>query len=331
VPANGKLNIAAYWAAGCGGCDVSILDTHEKILDIVKDANVVFWPIAVDTKYKDVEAMEDGFIDVTLFNGAVRNSENLHLAKLLRKKSKILVAYGSCSHMGGIPALANVANRKEVFDTAYETSSTDNPEHIRPKPVTGVKEGELEIPRFFDVVRTLDQVVDVDYYLPGCPPNPQRFLEVWGVVLSGQLPPKGSVVGAFPHALCEDCPREVKNEKKFTEIKRIHLVDHKTLDLEQCFLEQGIICCGPATRSGCGERCIRTNMPCRGCYGPLDGVMDQGAKLISSIASVLDLNDEKEVEKIINQIEDPLGTFYRFGMSMSLLRRNREKEREAED
>lgn len=322
MPDNGKINIAAYWAAGCGGCDVSILDTHEKLLDIVSVANVVFWPIAVDFKYKDVEAFEDGFIDVTLFNGAIRNSENLHLAKLLRKKSKVLVAYGACSHMGGIPGLANLTGKEEIFDYVYSKSpSTDNPEHIRPETKVKVKEGELEIPRFYNTVRTLDQVVDVDYYLPGCPPNPERFLDVWNVVLSGKLPPKGSVVGAFPHALCEDCPREVRNDKKFTEVRRIHLVDHKTLDKEQCFLEQGIMCCGPATRSGCGERCIRTNMPCRGCYGPMDDVLDQGAKLISSIASVLDLKDEEEIQRVIDQIEDPVGTFYRFGLPVSLLRR----------
>lgn len=322
---NGKLNIAAYWAAGCGGCDVSILDTHEKILDIVSVANVVFWPIAVDTKYKDVEAMEDGFIDVTLFNGAIRNSENLHMAKLLRKKSRVLVAYGSCSHMGGIPGLANLANLEEVFECAYQSSSTDNPAKIVPKPKTEVPEGSVEIPVMHNTVRTLAQVVDVDYYMPGCPPAPQRLLEVWSVIVSGKLPPKGAVVGAYPHALCEDCPREVKNDKKFKEVRRIHLVDHKTLDPKQCFMEQGILCCGPATRSGCGERCIRTNMPCRGCYGPLDGVMDQGAKLLSSIASVLDENDSEEAQNIIDQIEDPLGTFYRFGLAMSLLRRNREK------
>ena len=83
-----KLKLASYWAAACGGCDVAILDIHEKILDLAAAADIVFWPIATDFKYSDVEAMPDGHIDVTLFHGAVRNSENEHLAHLLRAKSK---------------------------------------------------------------------------------------------------------------------------------------------------------------------------------------------------------------------------------------------------
>src|SRR5512136_1349477 len=93
-----KLKMAIYWGAACGGCCVSVLDVHEKLFTVVAAADLVFWPIALDTKYKDVEAMPDGSIDITLFNGAVRNSENEHIALLLRKKSKLLVAYGSCAH-----------------------------------------------------------------------------------------------------------------------------------------------------------------------------------------------------------------------------------------
>jgi len=183
-----KINLAVYWGAACGGCCVSVLDVHEALFDVVANADLVFWPIALDFKVKDVEAMEDGFIDVTLFNGAVRNSENEHMAKLLRKKTKILVAYGSCSHMGGIPGLANfwdcshmggipgLANfwdKDSIFERVYETTeSTDNPDKVVPQTLTMVPEGELTLPEFYNDVRTLDQVVDVEYYLPGCPPMP---------------------------------------------------------------------------------------------------------------------------------------------------------------
>ena len=94
-----KLKLAVYWGAACGGCCVSVLDVHEKLFIVTEHADLVFWPIALDIKYSDVEEMTDGFIDVTLFNGAIRNSENEHMAKLLRQKTKILVAYGSCAHM----------------------------------------------------------------------------------------------------------------------------------------------------------------------------------------------------------------------------------------
>ena len=137
-----KLKVAIYWGAGCGGCCVSVLDVHEKVLDIVKAVDFVFWPIALDIKYQDVEAMPDGHIDVCLYNGAVRNTENEHLAKLLRKKSKVLVAYGSCAHLGGIPGLANLKTKDGIFRRAYEeTESTDNPDRVRPMPKSRVAEG----------------------------------------------------------------------------------------------------------------------------------------------------------------------------------------------
>ena len=88
-----KPKFAMYWAASCGGCEIAVLNIHEKILDVDANFEVVFWPVAMDAKYKDVEAMEDGSILLTLFNGGIRNDENEHIAKLLRKKSQILVAF----------------------------------------------------------------------------------------------------------------------------------------------------------------------------------------------------------------------------------------------
>ena len=70
----GKLQLGIYWGAACGGCDVSVLDTDDFILEVDKVADVRFWPIAADGKCQDVEAMADGELDVTLFSGAVRNS-----------------------------------------------------------------------------------------------------------------------------------------------------------------------------------------------------------------------------------------------------------------
>lgn len=315
-----KIKLAVYWAASCGGCCVSVLDVHEKLFDVVAAADLVFWPIALDTKYKDVEAMEDGFIDVTLFNGAVRNSENEHMAKLLRQKSKILVAYGSCSHMGGIPGLANFTTKEALFERVYHTSeSTENPDKIVPQPEYKVAEGILEIPVFYNDVRTLDQVVDVDYYLPGCPPQTERLVEVFMAIVTGaELPPPGSVVGALEKTQCDECPRKKTENKK---VKRFYRPFEIEDDGETCFLEQGVICMGPATRGGCGVRCIEGNAPCRGCYGPPADVPDPGAKMMSAIGTMIDSDDPEEILSIIDTIDDPAGTFYRFSLPGSLLRR----------
>ena len=314
-----KLKLAAYWTAGCGGCDTAILDVHEKILDIAAAADIVFWPIATDFKVKDVEAMPDGGIDVTLLNGAIRNSENEHMAKLLRQKSKVMVAFGSCSHMGGIPGLANIFTREQIFQRVYKDSpSTVNGDGTVPQLSTKVPEGELELPEVFEKVRTLDQVVDVDYYMPGCPPAPAQIWAVVQAIVSGKLPPKGSVVGAEEKTLCEDCKRE-KREKKIKAFKRYAT---EQPDPNVCFLEQGFLCMGMATRAGCGHRCHNSGMGCRGCYGPPPGVVDQGAKAISALASIIDASTVEEIDKILDEFPDVLRSVNRFGIPGSLLRRS---------
>ena len=118
APANGKIKIALYWAAACGGCDVSVLDSDEKVLNIGDMADIVMWPVASDGKEHDIEEMEDGSITVSIINGAVRSSENEHMVKLLRKKSALVVGYGTCACFGGTPALANLVagGKDEILD-----------------------------------------------------------------------------------------------------------------------------------------------------------------------------------------------------------------------
>jgi F420-non-reducing hydrogenase small subunit len=291
-----------------------VVEIGEKLLDLHAAADIVFWPAGTDFKYKDVEAMPDGYIDVCLFNGAIRTSENEHVAKLLRAKSKVMVAFGSCAYEGCIPALANMTNRQEILSRAYlETESTDNPEYVVPVTESAVPEGTLDLPEFYDSVRTLAQTVPVEYYVPGCPPVADQVWNVLSAVIAGQLPEPGSVVGVWPRNVCDQCER-VREGTKVSRFVRPHEV---IADPNRCFLEQGIICAGPATRAGCGRPCIKAGMPCRGCYGPPDGVNDQGAKLVSAVIAAID--PEAEVEQVVEQIADPTGTFYRFSLADSLM------------
>ncbi len=311
-----KLKFGFYWAASCGGCEVAVLDINEKILDVAALADIVLWPVAVDAKYQDIEAMPDKSIDVVFFNGAVRNSEQHHLARLLRRKAKVLVAFGSCAHLGGIPSLANLYSKSELLETVYAgTVSTINPEGTQPTPKTETPVGALEIPEFFEAVYRLDQVVPVDYYLPGCPPTPAAILGAVTAIAQGTLPPPGSVI-APAKTVCDACER-TKGNKKVKEFHRPHLFRP---DPEKCLLEQGIVCCGPATRAGCDNRCLDANMPCRGCMGPTADVVDQGAKLAAAIATLVDSKDEVEIKRLVDEVMDPAGTFYRFGMAAGLFR-----------
>lgn len=318
---NAKPKFAMYWAASCGGCDIAVLNIHEKLLEVDANFDVVFWPVAMDAKYKDVEAMEDGSILLTLFNGGMRSDEHEHVAKLLRRKSKILVSFGSCATEGCIPGLANFSHVGEIVHTAFNTVSTDNPHEIYPMTSYDVPEGEIHIPKLLPVLKTLDQVVDVDYYMPGCPPESHQIAAVIDLVIQvlqgkAQLPPKGSVIGAGNSTVCDECKR-ARNVKTIKSFERIWAI---APDPSLCLLEQGIPCNGPATRSGCTARCPAAGAQCIGCYGPAEGVVDYGARLIAAFASVIDAKEPAEIDRILDGLVDPAGQFYRFNLAGSLLR-----------
>lgn len=307
----GKLKFAFYWAASCGGCEIAVLDVNEKILDIVAHADIVFWPVAIDVKYKDVEAMPDKSIDVCFFNGAIRTEENERIAKLLRAKSKVLVAFGSCANDGCVKGLANLWDKKTIFERAYfETPSTKNPKGVTPQTSVKVKEGELELPEFYDTVKTLPQTVDVDYYLSGCPPPVPTIIAAVEAIIAGKLPPKGASL--LPNkSVCDECPRK-RMDRKLSQIKRIYEIED---DQKTCFWDQSVICIGPATRSGCGAQCPKINIPCTGCGGPGPRVTDQGAAMIGALASIA------TDSSVIEQVVDPIGTFYKYSLANSILKR----------
>jgi F420-non-reducing hydrogenase small subunit len=314
-----KGKLAIYWAASCGGCEIAVLGIDDKILKVAEAFDIVFWPVAVDAKVRSIEKMPDKSIDLCLFNGAVRTSEQEYMARLLRQKSKVLVAFGSCAHEGCIPGLANANSREQIFQTAYhDTPSTDNPDGIRPQTKTEMPEGTIHLPVFYDTVKTLDQTVEVDYYLPGCPPEPEQIWNALVAILENKLPPPGSVIGEET-TVCDVCPR-TRSEKKIKEFKRTWEI---IPDPDICLLDQGLVCCGIATRAGCGALCPTVGSPCIGCYGPNEGVDDFGARMMTALASVIDSDDPDEIERIITEgIPDPIGTFYRFSLAHSQMRRS---------
>ena len=317
-----KPKVAFYWCASCGGCEEAVIDLAEAILDVIAKVDIVFWPVAMDFKRKHVESMADGSITATFLNGAVRTSEQESMARLLRSKSQLLVALGACSQLGGIPGLANLFDRESILQEVYvQSPSTVNAEGTLPQTHYNNNDHTLELPVLHETVCSLDQVVDVDYYIPGCPPTPKTFSAALQILLSGDLPVKGTVL-APNCALCDECPRkDTKPEKPvFTEFKR---PQQMLVDENNCLLAQGFLCMGPGTRSGCEALCVRGNMPCTGCYGPTSRVRDQGAKILSSLASLVDSKEATEIDRVLSTIPDPVGTFYRYGLPGSLLRRKR--------
>jgi F420-non-reducing hydrogenase small subunit len=317
-----KPKVAFYWCASCGGGEEAVVDLEEKILDVVAAVDIVYWPVALDFKRRDLEAMPDGSIVATFLNGAIRTTEQEEMAHLLRRKSQLLFAFGSCSHLGGIPGLANLWTRESILRTAYaESPSTANPNGALPQRVSKENGYSLSLPVLFDTVQTLDQVVDVDYYVPGCPPTPKILMAALDALLSGKLPAKGAVL-APDQALCEECPRKETRPEQLSlaEFKRPHQV---LIDETTCLLAQGVLCFGPATRAGCEALCVKGNMPCTGCFGPTSRVKDFGGKALSAVASVAAGKDEAEIARAFENMPDAVGTFYRYSLPSSLLRRRR--------
>jgi F420-non-reducing hydrogenase small subunit len=260
------------------------------------------------------------------------------MVKLLRKKSKVVVSYGTCACFGGSPALANLVpgESKEILDYVYtktpSSAAFQNEYHsgapVLPQKSFQAPEGELTLPVLFDTVKTLDQVIDVDYYVPGCPPLQESISQLLKAVADFAyngvpLPPKGTEIGITTKTLCEECPRHKENAR-ITHIYEPHEIDVKP---DVCLMDQGILCLGPATVGGCGARCTKVGQPCRGCYGPTADVQEQGASVFTAIASMFPIREddgiigEDEIIKIMSEVKDPLGYFYAFTLGKSLIKK----------
>jgi len=259
------VKVAEEWLATCGGCEVTILDIGEPLLDILPKLQFVHMPVLMDHKYFGQMGEKGGNLeipdaDVGLISGSIRNEENKKVAEEMRKKCKVLVAVGACANYGGIPALGNLSVNNDIFEKVYRgsktTDSADTPRN--------------DIPPFTDRVYSVTEVVKVDIGLPGCPTTPELIAEALTALLENK-PFK-----LAERSVCDDCP--TKREKKSTaSVKRPLEPMHqggKKLDEIRCLMEEGYLCLGPATRSGCGgsektPRCVKAYMPCRGCFGPI--------------------------------------------------------------
>ncbi len=318
-----KIKLAVDYGSICGGCDVAFIDAGEKLIELANAAEIVFWPAVVDGKEEDLRKTRE--IDVGIFFGAIRTERHKEALEQLREKSRILVAFGTCACYGGIPGLANSVESRVLLKKGYvATKSTDNPDGKLPG-FEEFKEAALRLPRLRSLVSPICDFVDVDIWVPGCPPpveSVNKLIDVVKDLQEDQVPPKGLFI-AEGRSLCDFCERE---KPEVLRIKRFRRVHEGEIKRDECFLKQGIICLGPVTRGGCGARCIDANMPCRGCFGPVPNVEDQGTRFLSAVASALMAEEEREVgeeelRKLIDELPDPLGLFYMYSLAASIINR----------
>jgi F420-non-reducing hydrogenase small subunit len=318
--APGKPRVAFYWNASCGGCEEAVLDLGEGFAALAARVEIVLWPVALDAKRADVEAMPDGHIDVAFVNGAIRLDEQDHWAVLLRRKARVVVAFGACAHLGGVVGLGNLSEPGELLTTAYRHQpSISNGEQALPGQRVTAGGHDLTLPALLDRTLPLAAAVPVDFVIPGCPPSPAILAAAVERLLDGRdLPPRGAVLA--PNAsLCDSCPRNGSRPERL-QLSALARLATTQPDEATCFLAQGLVCHGPATRQGCQPGCVEANMPCRGCFGPLDGVVDGGAAMLSAFASLF-AGDEATQKALAASLPDPAGTFWRYGLAAALLPR----------
>jgi F420-non-reducing hydrogenase small subunit len=305
------VKIAEEWLANCGGCEVTILDIGEPLLDLLDKLEFVHIPVLIDNKYfgqtGERDKLEIPEADIGIISGSIRNEEHKEITVEMRDKCKTLIALGSCACFGGIPALANQFQLQELYDKVYRdsvsTDSADTPNQ--------------DIPLLLDKVYAIDEVVKVDVYIPGCPTAPQIIAQALTSLLEGKpfdLPER---------SVCDDCP--VSREKKaLVSIKRpleSILDSEEELVGSRCFMEKGYLCLGPVTKTGCYmtsseeephiPRCIKGLMPCRGCFGPIRKGANPMVDMMGAISSI-GLN--------AREIPDRAATFNRYVGAQGRLR-----------
>ncbi len=279
-----KPKIAFHRCVSCGGCEMALLDLFEDRPDWLEAMDIVRWPVTAVSTIDGVEELPDRGIAVSFINGAIRTEAQAQMAQLLRRKSDLVVALGACAVSGGIPALANLTPREE-------------------SPAPGV----------YARVHKLDDVIGVDYYLPGCAPPVPLVAGAVQAILDGELPERGAVL-APNKALCASCPLN-GSKPDDVRVEKLRRPVEVALDPRRCFLLQGVLCMGPATRDGCGVACVEGNMPCTGCLGPTDNAGDQGAAMLGALGGIVDGDTPEEFGENTRALVDPAGSLYRYTLS----------------
>ena len=172
IPKDGKKKIVATTSlAGCFGCHMSLLDIDEGIIDILELVEFNKSPLTDIKKFSKQ-------CDIGIIEGGVANSENFEVLREFRKKCDIIVALGECSIWGGMPAMRNTMPLKDCLEEAYLNSiSSENGESVIPF--------HEDIPKLLDKVYSIHDIIKVDYYIPGCPPNAEHIWKMVKNILFG--------------------------------------------------------------------------------------------------------------------------------------------------
>ncbi|MFW9936794.1 MAG: hypothetical protein ACFFD5_04050 [Candidatus Thorarchaeota archaeon] len=254
------VKVAFMQLSSCWGCHQSLLNAHLGLLPILPELDIVYWPAVVDFKHKSLESRPDGDILVGFIEGVARTKQDTDNAKLMRKKCKIIVAIGACACYGSVKGLANLYDIEDLVRRKFmETESiTDE------KP----KEPTKHVPGFEDYIINIKELIDVDMFIPGCPPTSENIIGAISYLLSLVSPAPTSL--DKNKSVCESC----------------------NLFKEGCLLDKGILCYGSITAGGCDLMCPNNGDICYGCFKSTAKPSKKIEKLQTMIQDIEELNDE---------------------------------------
>lgn len=165
-----KITVATIWLDGCSGCHMSFLDMDERLVDLAQRLDIVYSPL-VDTK-----SLPDQ-VDIGIIEGSISNEEDLHKAKLFREHCDLLISLGDCAVNGNVPAMRNPFKLDSVYERAY----LENVNVHQQIPTVGV-------PALLETVKPVHGVVDIDIFIPGCPPNADVIYYALSELIAGRTP-----------------------------------------------------------------------------------------------------------------------------------------------
>jgi F420-non-reducing hydrogenase small subunit len=263
-----RIKLAIVSLSTCAGCSAVFLDQSglDQVLEI---AEIVYCPMLVDQEHMP-EA------DVALIDGVVRLQEDQEVLQEARSKSHALVAWGTCACYGGIPAQANAYELEDLIQETYGRTSDAYAYYL--SGIQGVERATYQ-QKGLTLLRkasAADDVCRVDFYLPGCPPNPELLLQLQREV-TGQ-----SFTGAKA-IVCAECSRRPTKAAVATLEATVEQDDGST-----CFHSLGVLCTGVLTKGGCGAVCTRNGLPCWGCRGPAKSALKRMAGGDSYEETVID-------------------------------------------
>ena len=235
-----EVSVNTEWLSDCSGCHVAIVDLHEKILSVLQAIKIQRCPVLTDVK-------DYPHARVGLVSGAIRNEHDREAALKMRGSCDIVIAWGSCAVFGGPAGAGNIHTPAQIAAAVYLENKTT---------VSAPPPAQLVSP-LESVVSPLDTVIEVDLYLPGCPPHPAFVFEALSALVEGREPEVNR------RSVCAKCLRSMEK----TEVAQIRCNSEGLPEAQLCFLSQGYLCLGSVTIDRCLAPCPANGVPCTGCAG----------------------------------------------------------------